>query len=100
MPANLQGLWANATQAPWDGDYHLNINVQMNYWPAEVCNLSDLHRPLLPLCPRASTQYGTRTAQTYYNAQSWVAHVITILGTLLLRASTPRGVPPIRAVLG
>lgn len=65
MPANLQGLWANATQAPWNSDYHLNINVQMNYWPAEVCNLSDLHRPLLHFAQELVPS-GTRTAQTYY----------------------------------
>ena len=46
LPANLQGLWAEDIQTPWNGDWHLDINVQMNYWPAQVCNLSDLQEPL------------------------------------------------------
>lgn len=76
LPANLQGLWAEGVQTPWNGDYHLNINVQMNYWPAEVTNLSELHGPLLDLV--ASLQEpGRRTARAYYDADGWVAHVIT-----------------------
>ena len=76
LPANLQGLWAEEIQTPWNGDYHLDINVQMNYWPAEVCNLSDLHEPLFKLI--ASLQEpGAKTAQAYYHARGWVAHVIT-----------------------
>ena len=47
MPANLQGIWAEGIQTPWNGDYHLDINVQMNYWPAEVTGLGDCHLPLL-----------------------------------------------------
>lgn len=76
MPLNLQGLWANATQAPWNGDYHLNINVQMNYWPAEVCQLSELHRPLIDFST-ALVPSGERTAREFYGAEGWVAHVIT-----------------------
>jgi alpha-L-fucosidase 2 len=76
LPANLQGLWAEEVQTPWNGDYHLDINVQMNYWPAEVTNLSDLHEPMLRLI--ASLQEpGSRTARAYYDAGGWVAHVIT-----------------------
>jgi alpha-L-fucosidase 2 len=76
LPANLQGLWAEELETPWNGDYHLDINVQMNYWPAEVCALPDLHEPLLQLI--ASLQEpGARTAQAYYGARGWVAHVIT-----------------------
>lgn len=52
MPANLQGLWNEHIEAPWNADYHININLQMNYWPAEVCNLSLLHMPLFDLCDR------------------------------------------------
>ena len=47
LPPNLQGLWANDTETPWNGDYHTNINVQMNHWPAEPGNLSELHLPLV-----------------------------------------------------
>ena len=49
LPANLQGVWNPYEHAPWASDYHLNINVQMNYWPAESCNLGELHQPLLNL---------------------------------------------------
>ncbi len=76
LPANLQGLWAEEIQTPWNADWHLNINVQMNYWPAEVCNLSELARPLFDLIASLQ-QPGARTAQAYYNARGWVAHVIT-----------------------
>ena len=76
MPANLQGIWADAVQTPWNGDWHLNVNVQMNYWPAEVTNLSDLHQPLFALV-ESLQKPGARTAKLYYNARGWVAHVIT-----------------------
>ncbi|MFN7931919.1 MAG: glycoside hydrolase family 95 protein [Bryobacteraceae bacterium] len=76
LPANLQGIWADTLDTPWNGDWHLNINVQMNYWPAEVGNLSELHEPLFALI--ASLQKpGSKTAKLYYNAGGWVAHVIT-----------------------
>jgi alpha-L-fucosidase 2 len=76
LPANLQGLWAEEIQTPWNGDYHLNINVQMNYWPAEVCNLSELHEPLFKLIESLQVP-GAATAKAYYDAPGWVAHVIT-----------------------
>jgi alpha-L-fucosidase 2 len=76
LPANLQGLWTEEIQTPWNGDWHLNINVQMNYWPAEVCNLGELEQPLFDFI--ASLQGpGARTARSYYGAHGWVAHVIT-----------------------
>ncbi|MBI4894112.1 MAG: glycoside hydrolase N-terminal domain-containing protein, partial [Acidobacteria bacterium] len=76
LPANLQGLWAEELQTPWNADYHLDINVQMNYWPAGSGNLSDLHTPLFALIG-SLVEPGTKTAQTYYGARGWVAHVIT-----------------------
>lgn len=76
MPLNLQGLWANGIQTPWNGDYHLNINLQMNYWMAEVCNLSELHKPLIDFT-KSLVPSGEATAKTFYNAEGWVAHVIT-----------------------
>lgn len=76
MPLNLQGLWANSVETPWNGDYHLNINVQMNYWLAEVANLSEYHKPLLEFT-KSLVNSGTETAQGFYNAKGWVAHVIT-----------------------
>lgn len=76
LPLNLQGLWANQVQTPWNGDYHLNINVQMNYWPAEVCNLSELHRPLIDFT-KALVSSGEATAQNFYGANGWVAHMMS-----------------------
>lgn len=76
LPLNLQGMWANTVQTPWNGDYHLNINVQMNYWPAEVCNLSDLHKPLLDFT-HSLVPSGEKTAKTFYGADGWVAHMMT-----------------------
>ncbi len=76
LPANLQGLWAEEVQTPWNADWHLNINVQMNYWPAEVCNLSELHDPLFALISSLPVP-GSRTAKKYYGARGWVTHVIT-----------------------
>jgi hypothetical protein len=76
MPANLQGIWAEGIQTPWNCDYHIDINVQMNYWPAEMCGLGDCHTPLFRLI-ESLQEPGAKTARAYYNADGWVAHVIT-----------------------
>lgn len=76
LPANLQGIWAEELETPWNGDFHIDINVQMNYWPAETCNLSDCAGPLLRFIPKLVPN-GERTAKAYYGARGWVAHVIT-----------------------
>jgi alpha-L-fucosidase 2 len=76
LPANLQGIWAEEVQTPWNGDWHLDINVQMNYWPAQVCNLSELQEPLNKLIASLVAP-GRKTAKAYYNSRGWVAHVIT-----------------------
>jgi alpha-L-fucosidase 2 len=76
LPPNLQGLWANQVSSPWNGDYHLDVNVQMNHWPVEVANLSELDLPLGELV-KGMVPYGEKTAKAYYNANGWVAHVIT-----------------------
>lgn len=76
LPSNLQGIWAEEIDTPWNGDFHLNINVQMNYWPAEITNLSDCHRPLLNLIQRLVPN-GEKTAKAYYGAKGWVTHTIT-----------------------
>lgn len=76
LPANLQGLWAEEYQTPWNGDYHININVQMNYWPAETTNLSECQLPLVAFI-ESLVEPGGRTAKAYYNAPGWVAHVIS-----------------------
>lgn len=76
LPANLQGIWAEEVQTPWTGDWHLDVNVEMNYWPAEVCNLSDITQPLFALIDSLQRP-GAVTARDYYGARGWVAHVIT-----------------------
>ncbi|MCA3010305.1 MAG: glycoside hydrolase family 95 protein [Phycisphaerales bacterium] len=76
LPANLQGLWAGELQTPWNGDYHLNINVQMNYWAALPTGRFGEHLPLLDLVDSLQAP-GGRTAQAYYGAPGWVAHTIT-----------------------
>lgn len=75
LPANLQGLWADSYQTPWNGDYHLNINVQMNYWLAEATHLSELAQPLFQFTKNLVPN-GRKTAKNYYNAKGWVAHVV------------------------
>ena len=76
LPLNLQGLWANTIRTPWNGDYHLNINLQMNYWPMEVGNLSELHAPLTRLVAELVPS-GEETARAFYGAKGWVAHMMT-----------------------
>lgn len=76
LPPNLQGLWTNTFDTPWNGDYHLNINVQMNHWFVEACGLSSLHLPLIELTQRL-VEPGQKTAKAYYNADGWVTHSIT-----------------------
>jgi alpha-L-fucosidase 2 len=76
LPPNLQGLWANQVHTPWNGDYHLDVNVQMNHWPLEVVNLSELNLPLADLVGNMVPN-GQKTAKAYYNADGWIAHVIT-----------------------
>ena len=73
MPANLQGLWNQHIEAPWNCDYHININVQMNYWPAEVCNLSECHEPFFDLVDEIRRR-GRVTARELYGCRGWVAH--------------------------
>lgn len=76
LPPNLQGLWAHQVRTPWNGDYHLDVNVQMNHWGVESANLSELNLPLSKLVADL-VPHGERTAKAYYNADGWVAHVIT-----------------------
>lgn len=76
MPANLQGIWANKVQTPWNGDYHTNVNIQMNYWPAEVANLSECQLPLFDLIA-SLVEPGHETARVQYGMDGWVVHPIT-----------------------
>jgi alpha-L-fucosidase 2 len=76
LPANLQGLWCEHYKAPWNADYHININLQMNYWPAEVLNLADRVAPLTEFVERLAID-GRATAARMYGAKGWMAHHCT-----------------------
>jgi alpha-L-fucosidase 2 len=75
LPPNLQGLWANTIGTPWNGDYHANINVQMNHWIAEQGNLSELHLPLIEWV-KSLVPSGEKTAQDFYSSRGWVMHLL------------------------
>lgn len=72
-PANLQGIWNKELRAPWSSNYTININTEMNYWPSEVTNLSEMHQPLLDWIQHLA-KTGKETAQEYYKTKGWVAH--------------------------
>mgnify|MGYP000957623089 CR=1 FL=1 len=76
LPANLQGVWANKIQTPWNCDYHTDINVQMNYWPADVTNLSECYGPMTNLI-ESLVKPGEVTAAVQYKASGWCVHPIT-----------------------
>ena len=71
--ANLQGVWNGGMYAPWDSKYTININAEMNYWPAEVANLSECHEPFFSLVSDLATT-GAEAAKVLYGAKGWVAH--------------------------
>ena len=73
QPANLQGIWNASIRPPWSSNYTTNINVEMNYWIAEACNLSELHEPLFSLIKNLSIT-GAQTAKNYYQAKGWCVH--------------------------
>jgi alpha-L-fucosidase 2 len=86
-PANLQGIWNDLLNPPWGSKYTTNINLEMNYWPAEALNLSPMHEPLFEMLKELS-QTGKQTAKDHYNAPGWVLHHNTDLW---------RGTAPINA---
>lgn len=73
QPANLQGLWCKDLTPPWKSAYTVNINTQMNYWPAEVTNLTEMHDPLIEMVKELS-EAGQETAKVMYGADGWVTH--------------------------
>ncbi len=73
QPANLQGLWNESMTPPWESKYTININTEMNYWPAEMTNLSECHEPLLRMVTEL-VENGSRTATIQYGASGWVCH--------------------------
>jgi alpha-L-fucosidase 2 len=96
LPANLQGLWNDHLKAPWNSDYHFNINVQMNYWPAEVCNLSELHLPFFDYL-ETLVPSGEKTARLHYNARGWVVHHLSDIWGFTTPADGIWGVWPMGA---
>jgi alpha-L-fucosidase 2 len=86
QPANLQGIWNDQMRPPWSCNWTLNINAEMNYWPAETCNLSECHAPLFDLIAELAHN-GCRTAEVNYGCRGWVAHH----NTDLWRQSSPPG---------
>jgi alpha-L-fucosidase 2 len=89
LPANLQGLWNDSMNPPWDSDYHLNINLQMNYWPVEVTNLSDTHFPLFDFL-ESLREPGRKTARVHYGARGFVAHHISDIWGFTSPGDLPR----------
>ncbi len=84
QPANLQGIWNDTLNPPWGSKYTININTEMNYWPAETCALGECVEPLTAMV-QDLTQTGARTAKTMYGARGWVVHH----NTDLWRAAAP-----------
>ena len=73
LPSNLQGIWADEYSTPWRGDFHSNINLQMNYWAAGSANLAECHLPLMRFLEGMAKE-GEKTAKAYFNAPGWVAY--------------------------
>jgi alpha-L-fucosidase 2 len=73
QPANLQGLWNDRMDPPWESKYTTNINFEMNYWPAELCNLSECHEPMFDLIQDCSLT-GRKAAKMHYDSRGWVVH--------------------------
>jgi alpha-L-fucosidase 2 len=73
LPTNLQGIWADEYSTEWRGDFHTNINLQMNYWAAETANLAECHQPLFRFLEGMAAE-GAKAAKAYYNAPGWVAY--------------------------
>ena len=90
QPANLQGVWNELLDPPWESKWTTNINVEMNYWPAEVTNLAECHEPLFDLIDDLAVS-GQRTARVHYGARGWVLHHNTDLW---------RGTAPINGIDG
>ncbi|WP_019636732.1 glycoside hydrolase family 95 protein [Paenibacillus fonticola] len=86
QPANLQGIWNQETRPPWSSNWTLNINAQMNYWPALTCNLAECHEPLLNMIGELA-ENGRDTAAIHYGTRGWVAHH----NTDLWRQTAPAG---------
>ena len=96
LPANLQGIWNEHMNAPWNSDFHTNINLQMNYWPAEVCNLAECHAPLFDYMDTL-VEPGSRTAKIHYGAGGWVVHHLSDVWGFTTPADGVHGIWPVGA---
>ncbi|MEP4078399.1 glycosyl hydrolase family 95 catalytic domain-containing protein [Haloferula sp.] len=96
LPANLQGKWCQNYKAPWNSDYHFNINFQMNYWPAQTTNLSECHLPYFDYV-ETLVPYGMKTAKAHYGADGWVLHHLSDIFGKTTPADGVHGVWPMGA---
>ncbi|TWT35397.1 hypothetical protein KOR34_02880 [Posidoniimonas corsicana] len=96
LPANLQGKWCDAYKAPWNSDYHFNINFQMNYWLAQSCNLAECHLPYFDYL-ESLAPFGEKTARVHYGADGWVVHHLSDIFGMAAPADGVHGVWPMGA---
>jgi alpha-L-fucosidase 2 len=95
LPANLQGVWNHHINAPWCSDFHTNINLQMNYWPVNVCNLSECFRPYYSFFEKVKYP-GQKTAEQMYGARGWTMHHVTdVFGYTAVNAEIQWGMFPV-----
>ena len=96
LPANLQGIWNEHMNAPWNSDFHTNINLQMNYWVPEICNLAECHTPLFDYMDTL-VEPGRRTAKHHYGADGWVVHHLSDVWGFTTPADGIWGIWPVGA---
>ena len=96
LPANLQGIWNEHMNAPWNSDFHTNINLQMNYWVPEICNLAECHIPLFDYM-ETLVGPGNRTAKSHYGANGWVVHHLSDVWGFTTPADGTWGIWPVGA---
>lgn len=96
LPANLQGIWNHHMKAPWNSDFHTNINLQMNYWVPEVCNLAECHEPLFDYMDTL-VEPGNQTAKRHYGADGWVVHHLSDVWGFTTPADGIWGISPMGA---
>ncbi len=96
LPANLQGVWNEHMNAPWNSDYHTNINLQMNYWIPEVCNLPECHTALFDYMDTL-VEPGRETAKRHYGADGWVVHHVSDIWGFTTPADGVWGIWPMGA---
>ena len=89
LPANLQGIWNDSLTPPWESDFHTNINLQMNYWPAEVTNLPECHEPLFDFL-ESLREPGRKTAKVHYGCRGFVVHHLTDAWGFTVPADAPQ----------